>query len=375
MLLAGSALWTSQTRMENGPGKGGQVENPYPHPILTGRQSRPCSAVTRVHTAAAGRCLPLRVASAWDLPRPQRAPQTWRGGSHTPKLRMSTETSPKAKWKWLLDYTPFGWIICTIASVHYWGEPGGSGLSLEFQDDLVESWLQSVCGKRRCLTVISSLSLVQRSLIFGLWLDPILKSLSLLVIFLGRPQFRPKQAFPLAKLCRIRICLWDFQAPRVVRGGPLLHSTPPRPQPTHMPPGCTPLPPSHKKNRCQHSCMGSHVWTRKRMRGRIQGQGLGESWRSHLWELGYLLGGLFWLARRASASATASFTSQSPDTMERPPEPQNGSLALVLPISDFLGPLLLLPSPPLSSHGPRDKIHALWGTSNIESKELTFIST
>lgn len=41
------------------------------------------------------------------------------------------------------------------------------------------------------------------------------------------------------------------QAPRVVLGGPLLHSTVPRPQPTHMPPGCTPLPPSHKKNRCQ----------------------------------------------------------------------------------------------------------------------------
>lgn len=43
----------------------------------------------------------------------------WQGGPHPPTLRMSTGTSPRAKQKWLLDYPPFGWIICTIASVHY----------------------------------------------------------------------------------------------------------------------------------------------------------------------------------------------------------------------------------------------------------------
>ena len=48
-------------------------------------------------------------------------------------------------------------------------------------------------------------------------------------------------------------------------------------------------------------------------------------------------------AWRAAASATASFTCQSPDSMDRLPEPQSRSLVLVLPISDFLDPLLLLP--------------------------------
>lgn len=78
------------------------------------------------------------------------------GGSHaTPTLRRSKDASPKATRKWVLDYPPFGCIICTIASVHYGGEPGGSGLSLERQmtlwgadDSLWREEMMSDCHSR-----------------------------------------------------------------------------------------------------------------------------------------------------------------------------------------------------------------------------------
>lgn len=57
-------------------------------------------------------------------PDPTRA-QIWQGGSLTPALRTSLETSPQATGKWLLDYPPFGPMICAAASVHYRAEPGG----------------------------------------------------------------------------------------------------------------------------------------------------------------------------------------------------------------------------------------------------------
>lgn len=69
------------------------------------------------------------------LPAGARCPAAARGA------RIQSEASPKAKWKWLLDYPPFGWIICTIASVHYRGQPGGVWTVLGVPNDLV-------CGGR-----------------------------------------------------------------------------------------------------------------------------------------------------------------------------------------------------------------------------------
>lgn len=64
------------------------------------------------------------------MPRPHCAPGLWQGGPHTPTLRRSMDTSPKAKWKWLLDYPPCGRIICTAASDYCCGGPGGAGTVL-----------------------------------------------------------------------------------------------------------------------------------------------------------------------------------------------------------------------------------------------------
>lgn len=54
-----------------------------------------------------------------------------------------------------------------------------------------------------------------------------------------------------------------------------------------------------------------------------------------------VLGGHPRWAWKLSASATASFTSESSGSVDSLPEAQSGSPAQGLPISDFLGPFLL----------------------------------
>lgn len=93
-------------------------------PLLKGLHRLPYSAGTLATLMLMGNAVP-KCSLILGRAQTPRAPQVWQRTSHTPTLSLSVESSPEAKWKWLLDYPPFGWIICTIASVHYWGEPGG----------------------------------------------------------------------------------------------------------------------------------------------------------------------------------------------------------------------------------------------------------
>lgn len=112
MPSAGSAR-AGLRRTENGLGKGADGEA-----LRTSRNSTHRHLPSASGHTAAGDSFP-ECSLPGAVPRPHRAPPIWQGGPHTPTLRRSMDTSPKAKWKWLLDYPPVGWIICTIASDRY----------------------------------------------------------------------------------------------------------------------------------------------------------------------------------------------------------------------------------------------------------------
>lgn len=213
-----------------------------------------------------------------------------KGGSHTPTLRTSMEISPKAKWKWLLDYPPFGWIICTIASIHYWGEPGGVCAVLGVPEWPCGGADYSLCVEKEDIWL---------SFLFSLWFsgacslacgwNPYWRACHCWWFF-WKTWIQTEASLFISKAVQnpylpLSLPAFPFGAwgspPAQHSSSPLSHPHATWPHP--------PIP-SHKKDRCQHSCRGPRVWAGKTMRRaeneterRNPRSGLWESWRIHPW--------------------------------------------------------------------------------------------
>lgn len=117
------AAWAGPRRTENGP-----MQKPCAHPGTACVGTCPLPVAAQLLETAS-----LRAACPGPCPDPTVHPGSGRGAHtrpHSLTLRRSMDTSPKAKWKWLLDYPPCGRIICTAASDHCCGGPGGAGTVL-----------------------------------------------------------------------------------------------------------------------------------------------------------------------------------------------------------------------------------------------------
>ena len=240
-------------------------------------------------------------ASSWDTPRPHVHPRSGR----EPRIH------PHSAWAWKVLPRPNGngfWITHHLAGLSaplplsITGESQeGSGLSLEFRDDLVKSWLQSVCGKRNVWLSFFPLTLVQWSLISGLWLDPVLKSLSSLGDFSWKTSIQTEVRLSISKAVQSPYLPLRLPGSRWGAWGASCTVL--------LSPLTDPPPPSHEKDRCQHS-RRSDVWAKEEMEAEASVRAWGSP--REAWELGCLPGGLFRLAWRTPASTTVSFTLRAP---------------------------------------------------------------
>lgn len=112
--VGGSVFWTGQTGMENGPGKRSRCRTLSEGPAL---------AACALHCCCWEMPLPS-AASSWDAPRPHVHPRSGRELAYTHTQPEHGAFLGQMEMAFSITHH-FGWIICTIASVHYWGEPGG----------------------------------------------------------------------------------------------------------------------------------------------------------------------------------------------------------------------------------------------------------